>query len=134
MMPLANKSDVYLTCHTYGELSCLADADKLRRVLVNLIGNAIQHTPKDGKISVLAQSDGGNAVLFSVADTGYGIPTATFIQIFDRCERVKHNWIEGTSTGLGLPFSKMAVEAHGGRIWAESEIGQGTIFYFTIPF
>jgi signal transduction histidine kinase len=134
MRPLADRSRISLTWYTHGDLKCLADADKLRRVVVNLVGNAIQHTPQDGKISVLAQSYEGNAVLFSVADTGSGIPRAAFTQIFHQPERVKTNWVKGTSTGLGLPFSQMAIEAHGGRIWAESEIGKGTTFYFTIPF
>jgi signal transduction histidine kinase len=134
MTPLANKSGVTLTWHTEGELSCLADADKLRRIVVNLVGNAIQHTQNNGKVSVLAQPYEENAVLFSITDTGEGIPQAAFIQTFYQIDRAKTNWIKGTSTGLGLPFSKMAVEAHGGKIWVESELGQGTTFYFTIPF
>jgi K+-sensing histidine kinase KdpD len=134
MKPLANKSGVTLNWHAQASLSCLADADKLRRVLVNLVGNAIQHTPNGGQISVLAAAYEGNAVLFSVTDTGYGIPKAAFEQIFDgRVDRIKSNWIKGTSTGLGLPFSQMTVEAHGGSIWVESDIGRGTTFYFTIP-
>jgi signal transduction histidine kinase len=142
MLPLADKSGVSLTWYTHGDLSCLADADKLRRVIVNLVGNSIQHTPTGGKISVLAQSYEGNAVLFSVTDTGRGIPKVAFEQVFDRevsprenrANRVQTNWMKGTSTGLGLPFSQMAIAAHGGKIWVESELGQGTVFYFTIPF
>jgi Histidine kinase-, DNA gyrase B-, and HSP90-like ATPase len=86
-----------------------------------------------GKISVLAQADEGTAILFSVTDSGYGIPQAAFEQIFDRVDRIETNWIKGTSTGFGLPFSQMAIAAHGGKIWVDSEIGQGTSFYFTIP-
>ncbi|WP_309740697.1 GAF domain-containing sensor histidine kinase [Chamaesiphon sp. OTE_20_metabat_361] len=141
MLPLAKKSEVSLKWYTQGELSCIADADKLRRVIVNLVGNAIQHTLQGGEVSVFAHTDRGNAVLFSVADTGDGIPKAAFGQIFvrgaspreKRVERVKTNWAKGASTGLNLPFSQMAISAHGGRIWVESEIGQGTTFYFTIP-
>lgn len=141
MLPLAKKSEVSLKWYAQGELSCLADADKLRRVIVNLVGNAIQHTPQGGEVSVFAHTDLGNTVLFSVTDTGDGIPKAAFCQIFDRVvsvaspreNRVKTNLAKDISTGLGLPFSKMAISAHGGRIWVESEIGQGTTFYFTIP-
>jgi signal transduction histidine kinase len=133
MLPLADRSGVSLSWDVDGDLSCIADADKLRRVIVNLVGNAIQHTPKGGKISVLAQADEGNTVRFSVTDTGHGIPKVAFEQIFDRVDRAKSHWVKGTSTGLGLPFSQMAVAAHGGKIWVESEIGQGTSFYFTIP-
>ena len=132
MRPLADRSRISLTWHTSGDLRCLADADKLRRVVVNLVSNALQHTPHDGKISVLAQSYEGNAVLFSVTDTGCGIPSAAYAQ-FHQHDRVKTNWIKSTSTGWGLPFSQMAIEAHGGKIWVESEIGQWTTFYFTIP-
>jgi signal transduction histidine kinase len=133
MMPLANKSGVVLTWQTEGELSCLADPDKLRRVMVNLIGNAIQHTKNGGKVSVLAQPYAENMVLFSVVDTGDGIPQAAVVQIFYQIDRATTNWVKGTSTGLGLPFSKMAVEAHGGRIWVDSALGKGTSFHFTIP-
>jgi two-component system, OmpR family, sensor histidine kinase VicK len=74
----------------------------------------LTHSQSGGKISVVAQPDGEKAIAFSVTDTGHGIPRIAFRQIFDRVDRVKTNWIEGKSTGLGLPFSKMAVEAHGG--------------------
>jgi signal transduction histidine kinase len=133
MLPLAQKSEVSLKWYTQGKLSCMADADKLRRVIVNLVGNAIQHTPRGGEVSVFAHPDLGDTLLFSVSDTGDGIPKAAFCQIFERVERVKTNLAKNTSTGLGLPFSQMAISAHGGRIWVESEIGQGTTFYFTIP-
>ncbi|WP_309739302.1 MULTISPECIES: HAMP domain-containing sensor histidine kinase [unclassified Chamaesiphon] len=72
MRPLADRSQISLTWHTDVDLRCLADADKLRRVIVNLVGNAIGHTPQDGNISVVAQSYEKNAVLFSVTDNGYG--------------------------------------------------------------
>ena len=138
MLPLAKKSGISLKWYTQGELSCLADADKLQRVIVNLVGNAIQHTPHGGEVSVFAHRDRANAVLFSIADTGDGLPKAAFHQIFDRVaslreNRVTTNGAKDTSTRLGLPFSQMAIEAHGGKIWVESEIGQGTTFYFTIP-
>jgi signal transduction histidine kinase len=138
MLPLGKKSEVSLKWYTQGELSCLADADKLRRVIVNLVGNAIQHTPPGGEVSVFAHRDGENAVVFSVSDTGDGLPKAAFDHIFVRVaspreNRVKTNSAKVRSTGLGLPFSQMAISAHGGKIWVESEIGQGTTFYFTIP-
>jgi signal transduction histidine kinase len=133
MIPLARQSGVSLTWHTDGELSCLADAEKIRRVLVNLVGNAIQHTPNGGLVSVLAQPDVDNVIVFSVTDTGHGIPQTAFMQTFYQTDQVQTYWIKETATGLGLPFSKMAVEAHGGKIWVESKIGQGTSFYFTIP-
>ena len=138
MLPLAEKSSVSLKWYTQGKLSCMADADKLLRVIVNLVGNAIQHSPHGGEVSVFAHAERENAVVFSISDTGDGLPKAAFQQIFVRAaspgeNRVKTNLVKGTSTGLGLPFSQMAIAAHGGKIWVESEIGQGTTFYFTIP-
>jgi signal transduction histidine kinase len=133
MISLADKSGVRLSWETDGWLTCQADADKLRRVLVNLVGNAIQHTPPGETVLVIARSNATGGVLFSVTDTGHGIPRSAFVQLFDGIDRAQRHWVKGTSTGLGLPFSKMAIEAHGGRIWMESELGQGTVFYFTIP-
>jgi signal transduction histidine kinase len=141
MAPLADASAVELTWHTESDLSFCADADKLRRVLVNLIGNAIQHTPAGGKITVLAQANDqrsvgdyrANSIVFSVTDNGHGISRTALAKFCDQLDLTQKTWVKETSTGLGLPFSKMAIEAHGGRIWIESTIGHGTRFYFTIP-
>jgi signal transduction histidine kinase len=133
MAPLADRSGVKLTWQTEGELSCWADLDKLRRVIINLVSNAIQHTPAGGKIAVLAKANYGDECLFSVIDTGQGISRLACAQLFDRSDRAQKNVDKEASSGLGLPFSKMAIEAHGGRIWMESEMGQGTSFHFTIP-
>jgi signal transduction histidine kinase len=133
MSLLADKTGVRLSWEADSALICQADADKLRRVLVNLVGNAIQHTSPGETVSVFAQSEEPGGVLFSVTDTGHGIPRSAFAQLFNRIDRAQKHWVKGTSTGLGLPFSKMAIEAHGGRIWMDSELGQGTVFYFTIP-
>jgi signal transduction histidine kinase len=133
MVPLAAKSGVDLTWQTQEGLSCWADAEKLRRVMVNLVSNAIQHTPAGGEVSVSAKADPEHGVLFSITDTGEGISRHTCKQVFDRFDRARKNLSKEASSGLGLPFSKMAIEAHGGRIWLESEMGQGTSFYFTIP-
>jgi signal transduction histidine kinase len=112
------------------------DEDKLRRVLINLLGNAIKFTPTGGvSVSVTArQRDGADELLFAIRDTGEGIPPEAFAHIFEKFGQVESR--QGgriLSTGLGLTFSKMAVEAHGGRIWVESTLGQGSTFFFTIP-
>ena len=111
-----------------------ADADKLRRVLVNLVGNAIKFTPRGGQVTVTGCPAEADGYLFCVADTGEGIPNESFERIFEKFGQVEARR-EGrvTSTGLGLTFCKMAVEAHGGRIWVESEPGRGSRFSFTIP-
>ncbi|MCS6862332.1 MAG: ATP-binding protein, partial [Abditibacteriales bacterium] len=73
-------------------------------------------------------------ILFSVADTGEGIPQEAFERIFEKFGQVEtRSSGRKMSTGLGLTFCKMAVEAHGGRIWVESEVGKGSVFSFVIP-
>lgn len=120
------------------------DADKLRRILVNLLGNALKFTPNSGTITVSVRrtsdtpdtSDGGEgeSLLFAVSDTGEGIPPTAFARIFEKFGQVESRQAgRQMSTGLGLTFCKMAVEAHGGRIWVESTLGQGSTFCFTIP-
>jgi len=113
----------------------LGDESKLRRVLVNLLGNAIKFTPANGTITVGARpSDDGRAVLFSVSDTGEGIPADAFERIFEKFGQVESR--KGgrmMSTGLGLTFCKLAVEAHGGQISVESVPGHGSTFSFSIP-
>ncbi len=110
-----------------------ADEDKLKRTLVNLIGNAIKFTPPGGTItiSVNCAADG---LLFSVRDTGEGIPPDAFERIFEKFGQVESRKAgQKMSTGLGLTFCKLAVEAHGGRIWVDSAPERGSVFFFTIP-
>lgn len=110
-----------------------ADEGKLCRVLVNLLGNAVKFTPTDGRItlSVRPHDDG---VLFAVRDNGRGIPAEAFEHIFEKFGQLESQKKgERASTGLGLTFCKMVVEAHGGRIWVESQLEQGSEFLFVIP-
>jgi signal transduction histidine kinase len=109
-----------------------ADEQKLRRVLVNLISNAIQHTPRKGRVKVSARLDAGR-IRFSVSDTGKGIPAEAFGQIFEKFGSSAARQGGRVSTGLGLHFCKTAIEAHGGEIDVESELGKGTSFHFDIP-
>ncbi len=115
-----------------------ADEDKIMRTLTNLLGNAIKFTPSGGSVTVetkfVIRPGRTNAFIFRVIDTGEGIPAESFGRIFEKFGQVE-NRKEGRkmSTGLGLTFCKMAVEAHGGRIWVESELGKGSVFQFVIP-
>jgi two-component system sensor histidine kinase/response regulator len=111
------------------------DEDKLRRTLVNLVGNAIKFTPEGGTITCSIRFDeSAMALAFSVRDTGEGIPREAFARIFEKFGQVESRKAgRRGSTGLGLTFCKLAVEAHGGRIWVESELGKGSAFSFTIP-
>jgi signal transduction histidine kinase len=107
-----------------------ADRERLLQVLENLIGNATKFTPKGGRITIAAAKQLG-AVLFSVADTGDGIPPESLPHVFDRFWQAKR--AERRGAGLGLPICKGIVEGYGGRLWVESTLGRGSTFYFTIP-
>jgi PAS domain S-box-containing protein len=127
----ARERGISLTCNApEGVHYVIGERDRLIQVLSNLIGNAVKFTPRHGRISVHAQLL-EEAVRFSVEDTGPGIPSASLPQLFDRFWQADRTGRSGT--GLGLPIAKAIVEAHGGRIWAESLLGQGTTFHFTVP-
>jgi signal transduction histidine kinase/CheY-like chemotaxis protein len=107
-----------------------SDEERLLEVLENLIGNATKFTPAGGTVTVGAsRSDEG--LLFWVKDTGVGIPTDQLPFLFDRFWQARKRDRRGA--GLGLSICKAIVEAHGGRIWAESEVGVGTTMWFTVP-
>ncbi|MBC7875731.1 MAG: PAS domain-containing protein [Anaerolineales bacterium] len=108
-----------------------ADKSRLEQVLVNLIHNAVKFTKPGGEVILEAESVSGGAQ-FAVRDTGVGIPAESLSRIFERFYRVDRSRT-GSGTGLGLSISKHIVEVHGGRIWAESEEGRGSTFYFVIP-
>jgi two-component system phosphate regulon sensor histidine kinase PhoR len=109
------------------------DGAQLGEVLQNLLDNAVQYTPAGGKIEVKARSN-GQGVTFTVTDTGIGIPESDLERIFERFYRVDAaRSREAGGTGLGLAIARHIVEAHGGRIWVESAIGQGSRFHFSIP-
>jgi signal transduction histidine kinase len=110
------------------------DEEKLRRTLVNLLGNAVRFTPRGGTITASVRSAGEQTAVFAVRDTGAGIPREAFERIFEKFGQVEMGPAgQSLSTGLGLTFCKMVVEAHGGRIEVESELGRGSTFSFTIP-
>jgi two-component system, OmpR family, phosphate regulon sensor histidine kinase PhoR len=110
-----------------------ADRRRLAEVLQNLLDNAMQYTPSGGQIMVSASANGGE-VTFTVSDTGIGIPRADQFRIFERFYRVDvARSREVGGTGLGLSIAKHLVEVHGGRIWVESDVGQGSQFHFTVP-
>lgn len=107
------------------------DSDMVVRVIINLMENAIKYTPTNGEIIVKAMVD-GNRVRISVRDSGPGIPAEYKHGIFDKFNRIKYRDAP-QGVGLGLAFCRLAVQAHGGDIWVESEPGSGSEFIFTIP-
>jgi two-component system phosphate regulon sensor histidine kinase PhoR len=109
-----------------------ADGAQLGEVLQNLLDNALQYTPRGGEIEVSACAN-GSSVTFTVADTGIGIPESDLERIFERFYRVDAaRSREAGGTGLGLAIARHIVDAHGGRIWVESAVGQGSRFHFSV--
>jgi signal transduction histidine kinase len=131
MGPLAARKKLHLERKVESSLppvSC--DGPRLLQLWSNLLGNAVKFTPEGGTITVRVQARDG-VIAVAVTDTGAGIPRAQLPFVFDRYWRGTSGTRQGT--GLGLFIAKAIVEAHGGRIWVESTVGQGSTFYFTIP-
>jgi signal transduction histidine kinase len=111
----------------------LADREKIERVMVNMLDNALKYTPENGRISVKA--DRRNSDLYvSISDTGPGIPPEDRERIFERFTQGTTTEYKRRGFGLGLAYCRLAVERHGGRIWVEDgEEGFGSRFIFTLP-
>ena len=110
-----------------------ADEERINQVLYNLLANAIKYSPRGGTIRIGGEAR-ANDVLVWVADEGIGIPVEEQARLFQRFYRVDSGLRRRTQgAGLGLYLSRAIVEAHGGRIWVESQSGQGAVFYFTLP-
>jgi signal transduction histidine kinase len=110
----------------------MCDRELIRRVIANLVGNALKFTPSGGTVRVELSTTAAGARV-TVADTGPGVASEDHVRIFEKFGQVaarqnghKH------STGLGLTFCKLAVEAHGGRIGVDSELGKGSVFWFEL--
>jgi two-component system phosphate regulon sensor histidine kinase PhoR len=109
------------------------DEDRLGQVLVNLLHNAVKFSPNGGQILVGLREE-RREVRVWVRDPGIGVPRADLARIFERFYKVDRARVRGRGgTGLGLSIARHVVESHGGRIWAESEDGSGSMFVFTIP-
>ncbi len=136
---VAQKKRLHLevVCASPLPLLC-CDVGRIQEVLENLLSNAVKFTPVGGTISMSAvlQSDGPGRcwVEIRVCDTGQGIPAEDVERIFDKFyQSFYHRQERQQGTGLGLTIARHIVEAHGGKIWAESRVGEGTTFVFTLP-
>jgi len=130
----ATEKELALSVNLQSQLpDVAADSRRIQEVLQNLLDNATQYTLPGGKI-VLSAEARNDEVIFTVADTGIGIPQADQPRIFERFYRVDvARSREAGGTGLGLSIARHLVEAHGGRIWVDSELGVGSKFHFSIP-
>lgn len=126
----AQAKTVDVDCDMQGNATVCVDRDRLMQVLTNLVDNALKFTPEGGKVTVRSQV-ARNEALFSIADTGPGIPESDHKRIFEPYWQAPATAHLGA--GLGLSIAKKIVEQHGGRIWVESAKGQGSKFVFTIP-
>jgi len=134
LRPTAEKKRQTISIDCQADIGTVnGDADKLTQVLINLIDNAIKYTPEGGEISIQARPV-ENTVKFAVADTGIGIPPREIPRIFERFYRVDRARSRAMGgTGLGLSIVKHIVEAHGGTVSVESEMGEGSRFVVSLP-
>lgn len=130
MQARADGKSITLASRPPTRVTAWLDRDRALQVLSNLLGNAVKFTPEGGTITVGAEPL-DSEVRFFVRDTGPGIPLEDRLHIFDRYWQAKRSDRRGI--GLGLPIAKGLVEAQGGKLWVESELGKGTTFYFTVP-
>ena len=131
LQPLVEAKGLRLKTHTPAEaLSVCVDADRILQLFSNLVGNAIKFTPEGGQITLSLEA-ADKEVRFAVADTGAGIPAEQLPHIFEQFWQARRAGRHGA--GLGLAIARGIVEAHGGRIGVESEVGKGTKFFFTVP-
>jgi PAS domain S-box-containing protein len=132
-IPAANELGIILNCKIEEDLPIYyGDEEKIRRVLLNLVDNALKFSPPGGQVLILAEKV-EDSILLTVSDTGPGIPQEYHQKIFDRFAQVPGITGRGIGTGLGLSFSKLAVEAHGGTIWVEDNPSGGSNFLIQLP-
>lgn len=108
----------------------LADPNKLERILTNLLSNALKYSTETVRLTVEQRDD---TLLFAVADSGPGIPLEELPRVFERFYRARKGQSKSEGLGLGLYITRLLVEAHGGKIWVESTLGEGSTFFFTLP-
>ena len=131
----AQSSQIELTLEIASNLPFInVDADRIAQVIRNLLNNALRHTPAGGRITLTCRKETTQSLLFTVSDTGEGISADDLPFVFDRFYRADKSRSRASGgSGIGLAIAKQLVEAHGGKVWAESQPGRGAIFGFTLP-
>jgi signal transduction histidine kinase len=106
---------------------------QIKELVINLVANAIKYTPGGGKVKVSAK-EYDESILVEVSDTGIGIPSNDLDKVFEEFYRAENaKSVERDGTGLGLPIAKQIIESHGGKIWVNTKLGEGSTFSFTLP-
>jgi PAS domain S-box-containing protein len=132
MQPLADKKSQELSTIVEHGLAVRADSTRFKQVLMNLLGNAVKFTPTGGRIELAARLFDGR-VRVEVRDNGPGIPPDEQQRIFEAFYRLRESGKKSEGTGLGLAITQRLVELHGGELSLDSQLGQGSCFYFTLP-
>lgn len=130
---MAQENNISVTLSTVEPFSLTADKNIVERILINLLSNAIKHSYSDHSVEISSYKDNGSIVT-AIKDSGEGIPPEFHSKVFEKFGHVDSKKLGYKfDTGLGLTFCKMAVEAHGGKIWLDSEPGKGSTFFFSLP-
>ena len=134
LLDAAKNKEIDVVCDIPLEIKVSADSNMLQTVIRNLVSNAVKFTPQGGKINILAKANNDKSVKIAIKDSGIGMTSDMINHLFRLDIETSRNGTEGEpSTGLGLLLCKEFVEKHGGKIRVESEVGNGSTFYFTIP-
>jgi signal transduction histidine kinase len=134
LRPLAQEVEVQLVNTLSPDAPPVSvDADKIERVLMNLVDNALKYTPADGVITVRARTLDSKHMQVEVIDTGPGIPDDYKQRLFDQFVQIEGRAKVRRGVGLGLTFCRLVIAAHGGRIWIEDNPEGGSVFAFTLP-
>ena len=132
VLPAIKSKEIDLQVQAPHDLpAILVEADMIRRVVINLLENAVKFTPSGGKIWVEARQE-EDFIIISVRDSGPGIPPEDKERIFNKFTRLNVS-SSPRGLGLGLAFCRLAITRHGGRIWVDSEVGSGSSFNFILP-
>jgi two-component system sensor histidine kinase GlrK len=139
LAPIAQRKKIYLELKPSPDLPpVIVDEERIGQVIENLVANALKFTSAKGRIIVSThllnlKKNKKNALLFAVQDTGHGITKENLEKIFHKFKRIEDGKQTARGTGLGLSIAKYIITAHGGKIWARSEPGKGSIFFFALP-
>jgi two-component system sensor histidine kinase GlrK len=139
LAPIAQRKEIYLELKPSPDLPPVTvDEERIGQVIENLVANALKFTSARGRIIVSThllklKKNNINAVLFAVQDNGHGITQENLKKIFHKFRRIEDGKETARGTGLGLSIAKYIITAHGGKIWARSKPGKGSIFFFALP-